>query len=218
MLRPSVRGLFGQQSAQLLLSATAAAGLAVLLSLVLHGVHHLQEGHGLTLSGLAGLDQRGLHVGSRARAASAVQSGQGSLLLERARGLLAHQLALGSRAQSGLLALPVALGLLAHGRAHGVGRSARSAALGRGAHGLALGAVGGLAQILRAAHVALGLVAVDLAGGARSLLAMNLALGALAHWVALGRARGVITLPSALWVACAVVAAIGLQLELGLQL
>jgi len=122
-------------------------------------------------------------------------------LLVSASWLLAHELALGARAESRLLALPVALGLLAHGGADSVGCSACSAALGRSAHGLALGAIIRLAQILGATNIALRLVAVNLAGSARSLLAMNLALWSLAHWVALSWAARVIALPSALRVA-----------------
>jgi len=124
-------------------------------------------------------------------------------LLVSAGRLLAHQLTLGARAQSGLLALPVALGLLAHGGAQGLGSSACSSALGRGAHSLTLGAVSSLAQILGASDVALRLVAVNLACSAGGLLAVNLALRSLAHRVALSRARGIVALPSALRVACA---------------
>jgi len=55
--------------------------------------------------------------------------------------LLAHQLALRTRAQSWLLALPVALSLLAHGSAVSLWCTASSTALGWCAHSLALGAV-----------------------------------------------------------------------------
>jgi len=187
----------------ILLSARAARGLTADLSGVLHGVHHLQEAHRLVLSAddLAGLDHRSLHVRSRALAARVVRRGRLSGLLVSASRLLAHKLALGARAERGLLALPVALGLLAHRGADGVGCSAGRAALCRRADGLALGAVSGLAQILRAADVALRLVAVDLACSARGLLAMNLALRALAHRVALSRARRIVALPAALRVA-----------------
>jgi len=150
---------------------------------------------------LTSLDHGSLHVSGTALAASVVERSRLRRASVSAGGLLAHQLALGARAESRLLALPVALGLLAHGGAHSVGGSASSAALGRGAHSLALGAVSGLAQILRATNIALRLVTVDLAGSAGSLLAVNLALGSLAHGVALGGARGIIALPSALRVA-----------------
>jgi hypothetical protein len=210
-LRGSQRHLFRGDNL-LLSSASAALGLSGLLGGVLHGVHDLEEGHGLTRS-LAGLEQRSGDVGLGASAAALGGVGGGlHRLLVGASGLLAHELALGAGAEGGLLALPVALGLLAHGGAHGVGGSAGSAALGRGAHGLALGAVGRLAQILRAADVALRLVAVDLASSARGLLAMNLALRALAHGVALSRARRVVALPSALGVARG-----GIHLHLGLH-
>jgi len=122
-------------------------------------------------------------------------------LLVSASWLLAHELALGARAESRLLALPVALGLLAHGGADGIGSSACSAALCRGAHSLALRAISRLAEVLRAANVALGLVTVDLAGCAWGLFAVDLALWSLAYRVALSWAGGIIALPSALWVA-----------------
>jgi len=181
--------------------AAAASRSASFLRHVLHVRHDFQEGRShLLRDGLASLNHRRLHVSLVASAARVGRlSGLG--LLVGARGLLAHELALGTRAQSGLLALPVALGLFAHGSAHGVGGSASSAALSGSADSLALGAVSGLAQILGAAHVALRLIAVNLAGSAGGLLAVNLALGALAHRVALSRARGIIALPSALRVA-----------------
>jgi len=149
---------------------------------------------------LTSLDHRCLDVGSRASAARVGRGGLSGLLVS-AGGLLAHQLALGARAESRLLALPVALGLLAHGRADGIGSSTSSTALSRGADSLTLGAVVRLAQILRAADIALGLVAMNLARSARGLLAVHLALRSLADRVALGRARGIIALPSALGVA-----------------
>jgi hypothetical protein len=76
---------------------------------------------------------------------------------------LADKLALRLGASDGLLALPVALGGLAHRSANSVGCLALGAAVGRRADSLALGAILLLAEILRAADVALGLVAVDLA-------------------------------------------------------
>jgi len=137
-----------------------------------------------------------LNVGLSALAASLGDSGVG--LLVSTGGLLAHQLALGTRAQSGLLALPLALGILAHRSADSVGSSTSSTALSRSADSLALGAILLLAHVLGATNVTLGLVTVYLAGSARSLLAVDLALGAFADRVALSRAYGVITLPTAL--------------------
>jgi len=160
-----------------------------------HAVELLSVGHRL-----AGLDHRASNVLGVATAAlaSLLALGRG---LSLASSLGALQLALGLGAGGRLAALPVALGLLAHGGAHRLGGDAGGTAVSRGAHGLALRAVLRLTQILRAAHIALGLVAVDLALSARGLLALNLALGALAHRVALGRARRIVTLPTALRVA-----------------
>jgi len=166
-------------------------------------VHDLHEGGESGLAG--GLEQVGtvdglLQVGNiSARAALSLATT--TTLLGLAGRTLAHKLALGLGAGDGLLALPVALGGLAHGGAHSVGGLALSAAVGRRADGLALGAVLLLAQVLGAAHVALRLVAVNLALSTLSLLAVNLALRTLADRVALGRAHWVITLPSALRVA-----------------
>jgi len=188
------------------LGGALAAHLGATLLLGLDGVHDLHErghhrGH---LRGL--LDQRvgradgGSQVGLVSARAAA---GLGARLARAgvARGALAHELALGLGASDGLLALPVALGGLAHRGAHSVGSIALGAAVGRGAHSLALGAVLLLAQVLRAANVALRLVAVDLALGALSLLAVDLALRALADGVAHSGAHRVVALPSALRVA-----------------
>jgi hypothetical protein len=181
--------------------AAAASGRASLLSNVLHVRHNFQERRShLLRDGLTSLNHRSLHVRLVASAAR-VRRLSGLGLLVSARGLLANEFALGTRAESRLLALPVALGLFAHGSADGVGGSASSAALSGSADSLALGAVSGFAQILRATNVALRLIAVNLAGSAGGLLAVNLALRTLAHRVALGRARGIIALPSALRVA-----------------
>jgi hypothetical protein len=103
-----------------------------------------------------------------ARAAASL----GSLLAGTsvARRAFAHQFALGFRASNRLLAFPVAFSRFAHRSADGVGGLALSAAVGGGADSLALGAILLLAQILRATHVALRLVAVNLALGALSLM------------------------------------------------
>jgi len=182
-----------------------AALLRTFLLLVLECGDQLEEGHGLSCQrlcdGLMCLDHRRLDVGMVAVAAARTSHVGLLRLLVSARRLLAHKLALRTRAQGRLLALPVALRLLAHGSAVGVRSRACSAALSRGAHSLALGAVVRLTEILGASDVALGLIAVDLARCARRLLAVHLALGSLAHRVALGRARGIVALPSALRVA-----------------
>lgn len=137
---------------------------------------------------LTGLDERSSDVSLVALAASVVSwSGLGWLLVS-ASWLLAHEFALRTRAEGWLLALPVALGLFAHWGADSVRSSASSAALSWSADSLALWAVGGFAQVLWAANVALWLVAVDLASSAWGLFAMNLALWALADRVALSRA------------------------------
>jgi len=206
-----------------LLIARAAWGLTRQLRLVLHMVHHLNERWShlrLGMRSLRRLDHRRLDVFVVALAAVAALL----ILLDLARGalgLLAHELALGARAQSRLLALPVALGLLAHGRAQRRWVSAASSALGWRAHRLALGAVLGLADVLRAAHVALRLVAMNLARRGSQLLTVHLALGALTHRVALRGAGGVITLPTALRMASLLALLhiqLILQLHLGLRL
>jgi len=69
------------------------------------------------------------------------------------------------------------------------------------ADSLALRAVLLLAEILRAADVALRLVAVDLALSTFSLFAVDLAFWSLADRVADSWADWVVALPSALWVA-----------------
>jgi len=164
------------------------------LLLELEGVYELEERRLFTGS-LTSLQERCLHVGLCARAARGSSDGDVRLLVG-AGGLVAHELTLGAGAESRLLALPLALGLLAHRSADGVGGSAGGTALSRGTHSLALGAVSLLAEVLGAANVTLGLVAVDLAGGAGGLLTMNLALRSLAYRVALSRAYGIIALPS----------------------
>jgi len=145
--------------ALLRLLGARAATLSTSLSLVLHGVEHLQEGRlghrhagGGGLAGVVGLHDGDLGRGGGASAALR--------LLLLASGLLALQLALGARAVGGLGALVGALQLLAHGRALGLGGRAGGVALGRGADGLALGAVLLLAEVLGAADRASGALAV----------------------------------------------------------
>jgi len=141
----------------------------------------------------------GLHgqrqVGTRARAAGALFVSNITL------GLLALQLALGARARRRLGAAPVALSLLAQRGAVGLRSNARRPALGRRANSLTLGALVLLTHVLRATDRALRLLAVHRALGAGRLLALHLTLGARAHRVALGRAHGVVALPTAFRVA-----------------
>jgi len=115
--------------------------------------------------------------------------------------LIALEFALRLRAGGRLLALPVALSFFAHGSADGLRGNTRGTAVSRRADSFALRAVVLFAHILRAANIALGLVAVNLALSTGSLFALDLALGAFANRVALSRAHGVIALPSALGVA-----------------
>jgi len=171
-----------------LLSTSAASISSGDLGNMLHGVHDLKEGHGLTVDSLTSLDHRMLHVGCRAMAASVILGSVLLWLLVSASWLLADKFALRSGAESWLLALPVTLSLLAHGSADGIRSGTSSTALSWGTDSLALGAVSGLAEILGATNIALRLVAMDLAGGTRSLLTVNLALWTLADWVALSRA------------------------------
>jgi len=179
--------------------ARAALFLAV-LGLVVHLVHHLQEGRSVgaraRAAGVVGNDHSDLSVG-RLRARAALAGG----LWELTCGLLTLQLALGTSAVGGLDTLVVAIQLLAHRAALGLGGLAGGVALGGLADGLALGAAVLLAQLLGTSDGAHGLGAVDGALGAGHLLTLHLALGARAHWVAHGRAGGVITLPLALGVA-----------------
>jgi len=182
-----------------------AAALSAVLLVEFDGVIHLHEGwHDVTrslneASGTSSSDGS-LDVLVRALAATTTLV---VLLwwLSLASRLVALQLALRAWAHVWLLALPVALGLLAHRSADRLRSNAASTAVSWRANSLALRAVLGLAHLLRAAHVTLWLIAVDLAASASSLLTLNLALWTLAHRVALGRASRVIALPTALRVA-----------------
>jgi len=168
--------------------ATAASrGTSGLLN-VLHVRHDFEEGRShLLRDGLTSLDHGSLDVGLVARAALISLRSLSGLLGSASR-LLAHEFALRTRADGRLLALPVALGLFAHRRTVGLRSGTSGTALSRSAYSFALGAVSGLAQILRATNVALRLVAVNLAGSAGSIFAVNLALRTLAHRVACSRA------------------------------
>jgi len=166
---------------------------------MLEGRHDFEEVHSVLV--LTGLDHSGLNVLGSACAARVGDRGRRGLFLSLTCRLLALELTLGLGAQSGLLALPVALGLLAERGALGIGSNALSVALGRGADGLALGARGLLAHVLGATDRALGLLTVDSALGARSLLTLHLALRALADGVAHSGAHRVVALPAAFGVA-----------------
>jgi len=146
---------------------------------------------------LSGLDHRTSHVLAVAAAALA-RATASSWSLGLAGRLSALQLALRLRAGGWLTALPVALGLLAHWCAHWLRSNAAGTAVSWRANSLALRAVLALAHILRAANIALWLIAVNFAFSAGSLLALDLALWTLAHRVALSRAHWVVALPAAL--------------------
>jgi len=188
------------------LSSALAAHTLALLGLSLDGVHDLHEGRHhlahlrLNLNeGVCSADGSSqVSRISAVAAASLCSVLAGTSVASRA---LADEFALRLRAGDWLLALPVALGSLAHRGADSVGCFALSTAVGRRADSFALRAILLLAQILRAADVALRLVAMDLALSAFSLFAMYLALWSLAHRMAYSRAYGIITLPSALRVA-----------------
>jgi len=187
-------------------SALAAHGRALLLGGGLDGMHDFHEG---------GHHSRGLRVDLHESIGSTDGGSQVSLVGTIAAASLgtsltstgiagrtfADELALGLRASDGLLALPVALGGFAHRSADSVGCFALGTAVSRRANSFTLGAILLLAQILRATHIALRLVAVDLALRTLSLLAVDLALRALAHRVAHSGAHWVVALPSALRVA-----------------
>jgi len=182
--------------------ATAASGSTSRLLNMLHVSHDFQEGRShLFRDGLTSLDHRCLDVGLVASAAVVSSLSLLSRLLGSAGRLLAHQLALRTRAHSWLLALPVALSLFAHRGAVSLRSGTSGTALSRSAYSFALGAISGLAEILGATNIALRLVTVDLACCAGGLLAVYLALGPLTHRVALSGAGRIITLPSALRVA-----------------
>jgi len=179
----------------------AGAALLAVGGLVLDGGHHLGErGEVLRVlrrDGLGRGEHRGLDVslGAGAAAEGGELLGDGGLVL--ARGLLADELALGARAHQRLAALPVAVRGLAEGGALRLRRDARSVADRGRADRLALRAVVLLAQRLRATDRAGRLLAVNIALGARELLALHLALRASADGVAHSRAGRVIALPLA---------------------
>ena len=182
----------------LLVRARAALLLAV-LGLVVHLVHHFQEGRSVgarrRVASVVGNDHSDLSVGGLS-ARAALRS-----LRQLASSLLALELALGAGAVGGLGALVVAIEFLADRAALGLGSLASSVALSGLANGFALGATVLLAQLLGASNRANRLGAVNGALGASHLLALHLALGTSANGVANSRAGGVIALPLALGVA-----------------
>jgi len=165
--------------------------------MVLDGVHDLEEGWSLSAECLTSLKHGSLNVGGVTCTACRCWSRSGGWL-GLTCWLLTHEFTLGSWAECWLLALPVTLGLLTHGGAHCVGCGTCSTALGWSTDSLTLGAVLRLTHILGATNITLWLVTVNLACGTWSLLTVHLTLRALTHRVALGRAGGVITLPTAL--------------------
>jgi hypothetical protein len=191
-----------QSAGSLLISATTARWALSDLRLMLHVVHDLNEGHGLSILGDnrvgRSLNHGSLHIGSVALAAGIIRLLLLLGLLSSTSWLITDELTLGTSAESRLLALPVTLGLLTHRSTLSLRSSTSSSALSWGTDSLTLGAVSCLTEILRATNIALWLITVDLTGSTRSLLTMNLALGSLTDRVALSRAGGVITLPSAL--------------------
>jgi len=107
---------------------------------------------------------------------------------------VALQRALGLGAGGGLAARPGALGGRASGAAVGDSRGADGLALGGQADVLAERAASSLAVLAGAAHLALGLLAADIAGSLTELLASELAGGLLALRLANGGAgRGIAT-------------------------
>jgi hypothetical protein len=186
------------------LSARAALNITLLL-LVGHVVLNFQKRHGLGgHGGFVGRSdgQEGRAFGSaRAALGTTSSSGAAEHFALVTRRLLAGQLALRLRAQSGSLALPGALSLLAERAAVGLGGSAGGAAHGWAADSLAGGAVFFLAHVLRASDGADGFLAVHFALGTLSRLAVHLALGSGAHRVAFGGTDGIVTQPLALRVA-----------------
>jgi len=129
-------------------------------------------------------------------------------LLLAVRGLLADESTLRFRAVRRTVALPVAHRLFAHRFADRLGVAALRVAQGILTDCVALRAAALLAVLDRAAHLALRLVALDLALGAAKLLASRRALGRLANGLANLVAHGGVALPLALWVAVVVLAAI----------
>jgi hypothetical protein len=169
--------------------ATAASGSTSSLLNMLHVSHDFQEGRShLFRDGLTSLNHGCLDVGLVASAAVVSSLSLLSRLLGSAGRLLAHQLALRTRAHSWLLALPVALSLFAHRGAVSLRSGTSGTALSRSAYSFALGAISGLAEILRATNIALRLVTVNLAGSTGGIFAVNLALRTFAHRMACSRA------------------------------
>jgi len=113
----------------------------------------------------------------------------------------ALELALRARAGRRLGTRPRARRLFAERRAVRLRSYTRRVALSRCANSLALGARRFLAHVLRAAHAALGLFAVNCAFGAGRLLALHFTFRPRTDRVTDRRARRVIALPAALRVA-----------------
>jgi len=134
-------------------------------------------------------------------AARAVSSGGTELFFFRASGLFASELTFGFGAESGGLAFPGTLGFLTERSTVGFRSSAGSSADGGTADGLTSWAVFHFTHFFGATNGADGLFAVNFTFGAFGGFAVHLALGASAHWMAFGRAYGIVAQPFALGVA-----------------
>lgn len=173
-----------------------------MVGLVLHCGHNFEEGrHVLILDFTSSFEHGSLGIGSIARAASERGQSLWFRWLVFASWLLADKFALWSWAHQWLSALPVAVSSFAQRSALWLWGDAGSVADRRRADSLAFWAVILLAQVLWASDRASWLLAVNIAFRAREFLALHLALWSGADWVADSRARWIIALPLALWVA-----------------
>jgi len=156
-----------------------------------------ERGHGLR-DGAVLLDVCGRgHLHSGQHVVELVAAAARRLATSRARSLVAGQVALGLGAAGGLAARPRALGGGASGLAVGHGGSADGLALGGETDVLAQGAAASLTVLAGAAHLALGLLTADVAGGLGKLLASQLASRLLALGLAVGGAGRGVALPLA---------------------
>jgi len=192
-------------SVERLFSASTARRRLIDLRLMLHMMHDLNEGHSLSIVGDdrvgRSLNHGCLHVGSMALAAWVIRLLLLLGLLGSTSWLIADELTLRTSTESRLLTLPITLSLLTHGGTLSLGSSTSSSALSWGTYSLTLGAISSLTEILRASHITLRLVTMDLTGSTGGLLTVDLTLRPLTNRVALSRAGRIITLPSALRVA-----------------
>jgi len=187
-----------------LIPSTFATAFGSRVGGVLHLMHDFDERrHGmrhrrvLFAQSLGRLQHTVFHVLGVTRAASTLGAFRGRLF-GRTRRFVALQFALGFGASGRFLTFPVAFGFLAHGSTHWFRSNTAGTAIGRRAHSFTFGAVVLLAHVFRTTNVALGFVAVNFAFGTSSFFTLDLTLGSFAHRVTLGRAHGVVTLPTAL--------------------